>query len=184
MMKTSNASILVKNTCRAPLHRYALPVPPSQSYSSLFCKALAEILRKALEILPSQSLFCSEAEMLRECEDTARSRRYNFRLPISPEDMKLVVIYDCIEAPMVDMSGGASIKDASNKSIAAYVAVWKYVTACMQENPDTILVVGSNSSVYKSTLQKNNDLFYRICRHHIYVPPRGEDAYLQACIGC
>lgn len=143
-------------------------------------RRVADILRTALKIHPSQALIQTELELLQQQEASRDNRRS--RRPLIPAGTRFVLIDECQDAPQMNMDGGSAIRDASRKAINNYGSMWGTVLSYIRSHPQTILLVGCDEDVYRNTMRPFAALSQRICSHHIQLKPQTEDDLLADCL--
>jgi AAA+ superfamily predicted ATPase len=144
-------------------------------------RAVADILRQALDIPTRDTLIQTEAELLQQMEAASRTPRRS-KESLIPNGVRFVLIDACKDAPQMNMDGGSAVRDANRKAMENYRAMWKAVISHIRANPETILLVGCEESVYRNTMCPFIELSQRICGHHIHLIPRSEDDLLADCL--
>ena len=142
----------------------------------------ADILRAALKIHQRETLIQTESELLQQCDAAGRSSNRSRNAPLIPRGVRFVLIDECQEAPHVDLDGGSAIRDAGKKAKANYQAMWNTVMTHIRMNPEIILLVGCDESVYRGTMRPFMELSQRICSHHIQLIPQSEEDLLAECM--
>ena len=140
-------------------------------------KRVATTLCEELKIPRTDATFLTEQAAIRRCETRTRAEH-----PLLGPDDRLLVIYDCREAPKLDVNGGGSARDKSAKAIEAYKNMWQSVCQMAVERPDVALIVCCSPAVYKNTMRNNTDLSKRICAHHIRLKDRTAEELLEECL--
>lgn len=143
-------------------------------------RRVADVLRTALNIHPGQALIRTEFELLQQ-QAAARDNRRS-RGPLIPGGTRFVLIDECQDAPRLNMDGGSAVRDASQKAINNYTTMWSTVLSYIRSHPQTILVVGCDEDVYRSTIRPFAALSQRICNHHIQLKPQTEEDLLADCL--
>lgn len=145
-------------------------------------RRFAEILRKALQI-PDSGFSCfTEKTLLSRIEDASKVTRRSTASPLIPRNTRLLLIDECQSAPRLNMDGGGATRDASKRQIELYKTLWNTVLSYIREHPQTILLVGSDEDVYRSTLRPYSALSQRICSHHIMLKPQTQEDLLAECM--
>ena len=144
-------------------------------------RAVADILRQALDIPPRDTMIQTEAELLQQMDAASRTPRRS-KESLIPNGVRFVLIDACKDAPQMNMDGGSAVRDANRKAMENYRAMWKAVISHIRANPETILLVGCEESVYRNTMCPFIELSQRICGHHIHLIPRSEDDLLADCM--
>ena len=143
-------------------------------------RRVANILRTALHIHPNRVLIRTEFELLQQQEAIRLNRRS--RDSLIPLGTRFVLIDECQDTPRVNMDGGSALRDASKKAIENYNTMWRTVMAYVRLHPETILLVGCEEDVYRSSLRPFAALSQRICSHHIQLIPQSEEDLLEDCM--
>ena len=141
----------------------------------------ADILRTALEIDRYYALIRTERELLQQLEAESRSTRRE-KTVLIPENTRFILIDECQEAPRMNLDGGAAVRDAGRKAMEFYKTLWDTVFEHIRQYPQTVLIVGGDEGVFRSTLRPFSQLSQRICSHHIRLRPRTEAELLADCI--
>jgi len=145
-------------------------------------RRFAEILRKALQI-PNNSFSCfTEQSLISKIEESSKNIRRNPPSPLIPDKTRMLLIDECQTAPRLNLEGGGIARDSSKKQIENYKAMWNTVLTYIRQHPQTILLVGSDEDVYRSTLRPYSALSQRICSHHIMLTPQTQDDLLAECM--
>ncbi len=145
-------------------------------------RRFTEILRKALQI-PNSSFSCfTEQTLLSRIGETSKNIRRSQPIPLIPSNTRLLLIDECQSAPRLDLDGGGATRDSSKKQIENYKALWNTVLDYIRKHPQTILLVGSDEDVYRSTLRPYSALSQRICSHHIMLTPQTQEDLLTECM--
>lgn len=131
---------------------------------------VTQIFMDALCIHKRKACLCTEAEALRR-----GSRLF------SPET-RLVLIYDCQDAPRLDLDGNGSAREESRKRIAAYNNLWKSIAEHVRSNPETIVFVSGCASVYRGFLRPNTELSRRLCAGHVHLQELSPESLLEECL--
>lgn len=142
---------------------------------------VADVLRVALDIRKEDALIRTESELLLQLDTASRNNRRSNN-PLIPRGVRLVLIDECQDAPQMNLDGGSAVRDASKKAIDNYYAMWNTVFSHIRINPETILLVGCDESVYRGTMRPFTELSQRICCHHIQLVPQSEDDLLADCM--
>ena len=142
---------------------------------------VADILRMALDIRLNDALIRTESELLQQFDATGRSNRRSNN-PLIPRGVRFVLIDECRDAPRLNLDGGGSVRDASKKAIENYHAMWNAVMIYVRANPETILLIGCDEDVYRSTMRPFVELSQRICSHHIQLLSQTEEELLAECM--
>ncbi len=143
-------------------------------------RRVADILRTALDISSGQALIQTERSMLKQQAESRDSRRN--KSPLIPRGTQLVLIDDCQDAPQIDMNGGSASRTSSQEAIEIYNSMWNSILSYIQENPQTILLVGCDEDTYRSTIRPFAALSQRICSHHIQLKPQTPEDLLAGCL--
>ena len=145
-------------------------------------RRFAEVLCKALQI-PNSSFFCfTEQSLISRHEENSKNTRRNPASPLIPSNTRLLLIDECQPTPQLNLDGGGAARDSSKKQIENYKALWNTVLTYIRNHPQTILLVGSDEDVYRSTLRPYIALSQRICSHHIMLPPQSQEDLLTECM--
>ncbi len=144
-------------------------------------RRVADVLRGALNISPRQTLVRKEFELLQQ-QEASRTTYRRPKEPLIPPGTRFIVIDECQDSPQMNLDGGSNVRDVSRKAIENYATMWKTVLAYIRQNPQTILVVGCDESVYRSTMRPFTAISQRICGHHIHIKPQSEDDLLADCL--
>lgn len=142
----------------------------------------ADILRMALDIRSGDTLVRTEQELLQQQDALSRTPRRTPGEELIPSDVRFILIDECQETPRLNLDGGAAVRDASRKAMESYHKLWSTVLAHIRKKPETILLVGSDEDVYRSSLRPFSDLSQRICSHHIHLLPPTEDDLFADCM--
>lgn len=141
-------------------------------------RLFVDILRQALDIRQTDVLQMTEQDLLQLADSNNRNRRG----ALIPTGIEFLVIEDCQETPRMNVDGGAAVRDASRKAVDTYKTMWDAVFAYIRKNPRTVLIVGCDESVYRSSLRPFAELSQRICSHHIQLLPQTEEELLEDCM--
>ena len=141
---------------------------------------IADIFREALQIPAALATVRTEKEMLQQLENNQNSRRG--KLPLIPQNTRLLLITDCQDVPRMNLDGGAAVRDASRKAMELYRSMWLTVLSYVRQHPQTILLVGCQEDVYRSTLRPFAALSEHICNHHIQLKPQTQEELLADCL--
>lgn len=144
---------------------------------------LTKALRNALHIAPHRCRMKKEKDMLDAYDEQHSPRFRGTPSPVITPNTDMLLIYDCQEAPIVDSdSPTGALLDASRRKRENYFNMWNEIFQHIKNNPKVILLVHANSGVYMGGLRHNSTLFYRVCGHHIFMPPITVDELLQQCV--
>ena len=135
----------------------------------------AQVLCECLRIPEDQIMVRTEAEMLQALADKTGKMR------LIDRNTSFLLIDHCGEAPRLDVDGGGAARDASRRAIAEYQQMWDRVFDYVYLYPGTILLVGSDEDIYRSTLRPFSELSGRICCGHIQLLPQSETELLELC---
>ena len=142
---------------------------------------VADVLRMALDIPQNETLVKTEEELLQQQDAASRNTR-RINQPLIPQNARFILIYECQDAPKMNLDGGSAVRDASRKAIESYCTLWNTVLSHIRQNPEVILLVGCDESVYRGTMQHFVELSKRICSHHIQLVPQSEEDLLAECL--
>ena len=146
-------------------------------------RAVADILRKALNIAPGQTLLRTEAELLQKQQESNNSRAVRRTSePLIPVRTRLLLIDQCQDAPRINMEAGSAIRDTNRKAMDSHQLLWRTVINHIRANPGTILLVGCDEDVYRSTMRPFVEISQRLCAHHIYIAPQTQEDLLEQCL--
>ena len=146
-------------------------------------RRLADVLRNALQIGRSNTLYITESVLIQKvCSSVStRSATNDVRFSI-PYGTRFILIDECQDKPMLDMEGGGNTREASKKRIREYNATWKTVIDFVTNNPNTILIIGCEKSVYRNTIRPFAELSQELCKRHIQLLPQSQDELIEDCL--
>ena len=152
-----------------------------RSDSRVPADALVTALRESLGIGRTELQSYSEEALLQQFDSYRPGRRTS--LSPFPDRCKLIYIHSCQAPPQVNSDAGtsAAINDARKKQ-ELYRQAWQALFEHLRENPQVILIACAEDAVYRTDLRRNNDLFYRVCSNHIFIPPCTQEDLGRLCL--
>lgn len=141
----------------------------------------ADILRRALDIHSKDTWMRKESELLQQMEASSRNNQRS-RDRLIPANVRFVLIDECQDTPRLNLDGGSAVRDASRKAMGNYQDMWDNVLNHVRANPGTILLVGCDESVYRSSLRPFTELSQHICSHHIQLKAKKAEDLLADCM--
>lgn len=146
-------------------------------------RRVADILRTALQIGQSNTLYITEKELIRKVNagSTNRSVSEGNYAPI-PYNTSFILIDECQDKPLLDMEGGGNSREISKKQIREYNNTWQTVINFVSRKLNTILVIGCEKSVYRNTIRPFAEISQVLCKHHIQLMPQTQEELMEDCI--
>jgi len=135
-------------------------------------------LQRAVKTL-AEALSIQESEIETATEATLLGN--NGRIPFGSRT-RMAVITECQDTPRLNLDGNGSARERSKEAIATYEYTWKSVCDYVKRNPQTVVVVCCQPSVYRSSLRQINDLSRRACATHLHLSELPVSIFLEECL--